>query len=91
MMLITPGGLTDSFFQDVVHHAEIPFAVIEQVPVYPGCESGTNDEQKKCMAKKISDHVNSNFNVKLANELKLKGKQKIYVQFKIDNQVMAYL
>ena len=86
MMLTSPDGLTNPFFQDVVQFAEIPFGVIEQVPVYPGCESGSNVEQKKCMAQKISELVNTNFNVKLANELKLSGKQKIYVSFKIDNQ-----
>jgi len=27
---------------------DVPFAIIENVPVYPGCK-GSNDEKKKCM------------------------------------------
>jgi hypothetical protein len=64
---------------------EVPFAVIDQVPVFPGCESlTTNDAKKECISKSISKHVNRNFNTKLANELGLKGRQRINVIFKID-------
>lgn len=63
------------------------FAVIETVPVYPGCESvNNNNERKSCMAKSISQHVGSNFNTGLTNDLHLIGEQKIQVQFKIDRQ-----
>src|SRR5690606_23753262 len=31
--------------------ADVPFAVVEQVPVYPGCEDlSSNEERKKCMS-----------------------------------------
>ncbi|WP_298237730.1 M56 family metallopeptidase [uncultured Algibacter sp.] len=63
---------------------EVPFGVIDQVPLFPGCENSPADEQKKCMAMNVSKHVNSNFNVKLANELELSGRQRINVIFKID-------
>jgi len=62
---------------------DVPFSVIEQVPTYPGC-SGDNYAMKKCMSTKIAEFVNSNFNVGLANDLKLSGRQRIAVQFKID-------
>ncbi len=64
----------------------IPFAVIGQVPVYPGCESGSNEDQKQCMSQNISKLVNSNFNAKVADKLGLDGEQKIYVGFKINAQ-----
>jgi periplasmic protein TonB len=33
--------------------ADVPFAVIENVPIFPGCESMTNNEaRKKCMSDK---------------------------------------
>ena len=33
---------------------DVPFAVIENVPIYPGCESaGNNAAKKKCMSSKI--------------------------------------
>ena len=31
----------------------VPFAVIENVPVYPGCYQGTNEELKSCMSLNI--------------------------------------
>ena len=65
--------------------ADVPFAVIENVPVYPGCEGEkTNDAKKRCMSSKISDFINKKFNSNLASDLGLEGRQRIAVQFKID-------
>jgi len=67
--------------------ADVPFAVIEQVPVFPGCENlSSNDAQKKCMADKIQEFVNKNFNSGLGKKLNLSGTNRIIVQFKIDKQ-----
>ena len=62
---------------------DIPFAAIEKVPTYPGC-SGDNEAMKKCMSNKIAQFLNENFNTKLADELNIKGMQRIATQFKID-------
>ncbi len=65
--------------------ADVPFAVIENVPVYPGCENEkTNDAKKKCMSTKISEFINKKFDTNLASDLGLEGRQRIAVQFKID-------
>ena len=65
--------------------ADVPFAVIENVPVYPGCEkAGNNTAKKKCMSDKIRKFVQKKFDKDLAGELGLSGKQRISVQFKID-------
>ncbi|MEN8185734.1 MAG: energy transducer TonB [Bacteroidota bacterium] len=62
---------------------DVPFAIIEDVPVYPGCK-GTNDQKRKCLQEKIQKHVSKKFNTDLANELGLSpGKKRVYVQFKI--------
>lgn len=64
---------------------DVPFSVIEDVPIFPGCENlASNEERKACMSKKISEFVNENFNVNLAEDLGLKGTNRVYVQFKID-------
>jgi protein TonB len=64
---------------------DVPFAIIENVPIYPGCEDKKNNaDRKKCMSEKITRFVNKEFNTGLANDLGLDGKQKISVQFKID-------
>ncbi len=63
---------------------DVPFAIIEEVPVFPGC-TGTKAEKKACLNKKLTKHVLRYFDSELANELGLApGKKRIYVQFKID-------
>ncbi|OAB80566.1 energy transducer TonB [Cochleicola gelatinilyticus] len=65
--------------------ADVPFAVIENVPVYPGCESEPNNSaKKKCMSEKVQKFVQKKFNTELAGDLGLEGRQRISVQFKID-------
>lgn len=64
---------------------DVPFAVIENVPVFPGCENEKgNDAKKQCMSEKISQLVNRKFNTELGSELGLSGVNRIYVRFKID-------
>ncbi|WP_111307679.1 energy transducer TonB [Confluentibacter sediminis] len=70
--------------QEVEEETEVPFAVIENVPTYPGCEKGNNEAKKKCMSDKISEFVGKKFNTELASDLGLSGKQRITVLFKID-------
>lgn len=63
----------------------VPFAVIENVPIFPGCEGEPNNELKKsCMSTKVKEFVQANFNAGLAVDLGLEGTQKIFVTFKID-------
>ncbi|WP_034919634.1 M56 family metallopeptidase [Gillisia sp. CAL575] len=64
---------------------DVPFALIDQVPLYPGCENlASNEEQKKCMSQKIQEHVIGNFNSNLGKEVGLTGVNRVIVQFKID-------
>lgn len=63
---------------------DIPFAIIEDPPVFPGC-TGTKEEKKKCLQEKITQHVAKNYNTNLSKDLGLTpGKKKVYVIFKID-------
>ena len=63
---------------------DVPFAIIEEAPVYPGCK-GTKAQKKKCLQEKIKEHVNKKYNTGLAGDLGLEaGNKKVYVQFKID-------
>ena len=71
--------------KEVEEDLEIPFSVIENVPVFPGCENQkSNDAKRQCMSDKIADFVNKKFNTDLAGELGLSGRQRINVMFKID-------
>ncbi len=65
---------------------EVPFAVIEEAPIYPGCK-GSKAQRKQCLQDKIKELVYKKYNVGLAGELGLvPGKKKVYVLFKIDHR-----
>ncbi|MGE5944629.1 MAG: energy transducer TonB [Flavobacteriales bacterium] len=66
---------------------EVPFAVIDNVPAFPGCKNlASRDEKKDCTSKSITEHINKNFNTELATKLGLEGRQRIHVLFKIDTE-----
>lgn len=63
---------------------DVPFAIIEDVPVYPGCK-GNKAKLRACLQEKITKHVNRKFNADLASDLGLSpGVKRIFVMFKID-------
>ena len=63
---------------------DVPFRVIEMVPVYPGC-TGNRAALSACLEQRIREHIAANFNADLAQDLGLApGKMRIFVQFVID-------
>ena len=72
--------------EEVEEDIEVPFSVIENVPVFPGCEKKKgNAAKKKCMSEKVAKFVNRKFNTELASDLGLPaGRKRIFVSFKID-------
>ncbi len=64
----------------------IPFAIIEKVPVYPGCTGDDNGVLKQCMSENVSAFVNQNFNIKKAAKGLLPGTYKVFVSFKVDTK-----
>lgn len=63
---------------------DVPFSIIEDVPVYPGCK-GNKAKLRACLQEKIKKHVNKKFNADLASDLGLTpGIKRIFVMFKID-------
>ncbi len=62
----------------------LPFRVIEEAPIFPGCEGLDSLAAKQCFTKKISKFVSKKFDASLAEGLNLVGRQRISVQFTID-------
>lgn len=61
----------------------VPFAIIEDVPIYPGCEGVAKEDRRKCFQKKIVKHVKDNFRYPaIAQDLGISGK--VFMQFVID-------
>ena len=66
---------------------EVSFSDIDEVPVFPGCENIESEAGKrKCMVESISKFVVQRFNVNIAKEEGLIGRQRIAVLFKIDKE-----
>jgi len=71
--------------EDEAPPEDVPFAIIENPPIYPGCEGKPKSQQKKCLSSSITKLVNKKFNVDLAADLGLTpGRKRIFVMFKID-------
>lgn len=79
-------SVDDVEVEEVEEEEIVPFAVIENVPVFPGCENlQTEEERKVCFSKKVQEHIIKNFKYPpTALEMRISGK--VYVQFVIDSQ-----
>lgn len=61
---------------------DVPFAIIEDVPLFPGCENIKKSERRNCFQEKIQLHIAKNFRYpEIAQEMGIQGR--VYVQFVI--------
>lgn len=62
---------------------DVPFSVIEDVPLFPGCEKVSKDQQRDCFNQKIQEHIKKNFQYpEVAQEMGIQGR--VNVMFTID-------
>ena len=47
--------------EEIEEEITVPFAVIEDIPVFPGCEQGSDKEKRACFQQKVQEHVKKNF------------------------------
>ena len=63
-------------FEDV----DVPFAVIEDVPIFPGCENVAKSERRNCFQEQMNKHIRKNFRYpEIAQEMGIQGR--VYVNF----------
>ena len=66
-------------FEDV----DVPFAVIEDVQSYPGCERVAKSQRRNCFQEQINKHIRRNFRYpEIAQEMGIQGR--VYVNFIIE-------
>ncbi len=63
---------------------EVPFSLVEEVPVFPGCEQVAENQRRQCFSEGIQDYIQKNFNTGVTESLTLTGRQRISTMFKID-------
>jgi len=77
--------VSDVDVEEVEEDISVPFAVVEKVPIWPGCTGNNNAELKKCFQDQMVKHVNKNFKYpQQALELQIRGK--VFVMFVIDSK-----
>ena len=63
-------------FEDI----DVPFAVIEDVPIFPGCESVSKSQRRACFQEQMNKHIRKNFRYPdIAQEMGIQGR--VYVNF----------
>jgi len=68
--------------EDDFDDVDVPFAVIEDVPIYPGCEKVAKSERRACFQEQINKHIRKNFRYpEIAQEMGIQGR--VYVNFVI--------
>ena len=69
-------------FDDV----EVPFSVIEDVPVFPGCEK--EKDKKKCFNEKINKHIRKHFRYpEIAQEMGIQGRVSVMFTIQKDGSI----
>ena len=59
---------------------DVPFAVIEDVPIFPGCESVAKSQRRACFQEQMNKHIRRNFRYPdIAQEMGIQGR--VYVNF----------
>jgi protein TonB len=54
---------------------DVPFAVIEDVPVFPGCENVEKDQLRNCFQEQMNKHIRRNFRYpEIAQEMGIQGR-----------------
>ena len=72
--------IEDIEVEDEFDDIEVPFAVIEDVPIYPGCERVAKSQRRTCFQDKINQHIKRNFRYpEIAQEMGIQGR--VYVNF----------
>ncbi|MBO0331320.1 energy transducer TonB [[Muricauda] lutisoli] len=79
-------SIDDVDVEEVEEDIVVPFAVIENVPVFPGCESlQSQAERKECFNQKVQEHIKKNFSYPpAALDMGITGR--VYLQFVIDSK-----
>ncbi|NER17417.1 energy transducer TonB [Spongiivirga citrea] len=66
-------------------NVDVPFAVVDEVPVFPGCEDVVESQQRACFQSKLKSFIAANLNNDLPESLGIVGRQTVYVNFVIDS------
>ena len=84
--LIDPSTVTDSKELHFDQSQAIAFALLDEVPVYPGCEGLDLEAAKNCFQSKLSQFIAAEFDTESLKDQGFSGKQRIQARFVINTQ-----
>lgn len=65
--------------EDAFEEVDVPFAIIEDVPIFPGCEEVAKSKRRDCFQEKMNKHIVKNFRYPdIAQEMGIQGR--VYVK-----------
>ena len=72
--------IEDIVVEDDFDDIDVHFAVIEDVPIFPGCESVAKSQRRACFQEQMNKHIRKNFRYPdIAQEMGIQGR--VYVNF----------
>jgi protein TonB len=72
--------IVDVEVEEEEEEEDVPFAVIEDVPIFPGCEGVKKSERRDCFQEQMNKHIHKNFRYpEIAQEMGIQGR--VYVSF----------
>jgi len=78
----------DVMVEEVEEDIDVPFAVIEDVPVFPGCEGVAKAQLRDCFNEKMQDHIRKNFRYpEIAQEMGIQGRVSVLFTIQKDGSI----
>lgn len=72
--------------EEIEEDIDVPFAVIEDVPIFPGCEGAS--DKRACFNEMMQDHVRKNFRYpEIAQEMGIQGRVAVMFTIQKDGSI----
>ena len=76
----------DVIVDEIEEDVDVPFAVIEDVPIFPGCEN--ESDKRACFNKMIQKHIGKNFRYpEIAQEMGVQGRVSVMFVIQKDGSI----
>ncbi|CAZ96533.1 energy transducer TonB [Zobellia galactanivorans] len=76
----------DVIVEEEVEDVDVPFAVIEDVPIFPGCEG--ESDKRACFQKMMQKHISKNFRYpEIAQEMGVQGRVSVMFTIQKDGSI----
>ena len=80
--------VADIEVEEVFEDVDVPFAVIEDVPVFPGCEGQPKSKLRDCFNDMMQKHISKNFRYpEIAQEMGIQGRVNVMFVIQTDGTI----